>query len=230
MAEYDAEIRAPHIAYFLSRMLSQPANLFPYGIWNTKGGILGATPELLFEKSGNKIRTMALAGTRKDHSSQRPLLEDTKQVWEHHIVVQDIRDSLSPLGALDIGRLEILQLPGISHLRTPIDMRLHTELSYADIVRHLHPTPALGASPRGAAQEIFRMMDRLYNRRRFGAPFGFVDSNNNGTCLVAIRNLQWEGQQAFLAVGCGVVADSSLEEEWAELDAKESAIRRSLGL
>ena len=51
---------------------------FLYGAWNTKGGILGFTPESLFSFSGNHISLTALAGT-----APRPgpsLLHDLKEM------------------------------------------------------------------------------------------------------------------------------------------------------
>jgi len=230
IGEYDSELRSSQVAYCLNHMLRQPTSLSPYGMWDEQSGLLGASPEWLFIKEAKTIRTMAMAGSRWDHCAQLPLQEDAKQRWEHLIVVEDIRDALSSIGTVEVADPEVVQLPGLSHLKTEIFAHIRDNNSYESVVRCLHPTPALGDSPRGAGQEIFRMMDSLQDRRRFGAPFGIVEANGDGTCLVAIRNLQWEWQKAYLAVGCGVVADSRLEVEWAELAAKESAVRGSLGL
>ncbi|MNL49201.1 chorismate binding enzyme [compost metagenome] len=48
-------------------------------------------------------------------------------------------------------------------------------------------------------------------------------------CLVAIRNMQWNGQFAMIGSGCGVVAASELEREWRELYQKRLSVKKILG-
>src|SRR5690606_5788866 len=43
---------------------------YPYGYWNEDTGILGATPELLFELNEKELYTFALAGTAKIEDGQ----------------------------------------------------------------------------------------------------------------------------------------------------------------
>ena len=76
--------------------------VFPHGrlyaLWTKEKGILGFTPEFLFEKKGRSLKTHALAGTRK--KGEESLLKNKKELKEHEIVVKGLRESLKDLGGL----------------------------------------------------------------------------------------------------------------------------------
>jgi isochorismate synthase EntC len=88
------------LARMLLSLLECPKELFVYGLWNSDGGILGATPEVLFHKQENMVQTMALAGTAKktELSHADDLLRDPKEIREHQFVVEDLQRQLSPMG------------------------------------------------------------------------------------------------------------------------------------
>ena len=114
-------------------------------------------------------------------------------------------------------------------MHTPIQVKLQSEPSFAELVARLHPTAALGGWPREAALSWLQSQDFHRRRRRFGAPFGW-QKGGDMFCVVAIRCLQWKNSQALLASGCGVVMGSHAEKEWKELALKRRAIIQNLGL
>ena len=67
---------------------------FLYGAWNTEGGFLGFTPEMLFSFSKKNISLMALAGTASHPGPS--LFRDLKEMQEHQFVIQGLKDSLKP--------------------------------------------------------------------------------------------------------------------------------------
>lgn len=226
----------------VARVLLQTMNkteeypLHVYGFWNGHEGLLGATPELLFEKRDTQVSTVALAGTRPHEASQRlPLLEDPKELEEHRFVIDGIVSALGDLGKTRIGTTTELRLQKFSHLLTSIDIQLDTDSSFDELVRLLHPTPALGAWPKQAGMTWLEGLQNSQARKRFGAPFGAQIPNQAELCWVAIRCLQWfmadNGSAVqMLGAGCGVTAQSEREREWEELQLKLDATQQALGL
>ena len=224
--------RAAVLASALRRCAGQP--LRAYGFWNEREGMVGTTPETLFEErprraGPNGLLTMALAGTRGPGGAS--LLDDPKEVTEHRIVVEGIVERLRPLGRVAVGPTDELTLPTLAHLHTPIEVSPQEDVSFERWVEALHPTPAIGAWPKEAGWHWLHDQPNAARRGRYGAPFGFVPPDSDaGTCLVAIRNVQWADGEAKVLAGCGIVRESRVEREWKELNAKLDSIQGALGL
>jgi menaquinone-specific isochorismate synthase len=216
----------------LAPLAGAPAGVWSYGFSFGQTGIAGATPEILFQSHGRGYRTMALAGTRP-LSRAHELLTNQKELREHRFVVDDIARRLAPFGNVEIGALGIMNLPGLAHLITPIFfMESGPErMSFAEMIRRLHPTAALGVWPRNESGDRWlREADRGVQRRFFGAPFGLERENHFAIALVAIRNLEWEGDWLRIGAGAGVIAESSLEAELEELQHKRDQVKALFAL
>ncbi len=213
--------------------VAQRSPLLPYGFWTPEGeGMIGATPEILFDqRSGRDLTTMALAGTRGIGSETGSLLNDPKEMFEHRVVVDGIVDRLSPFGEVAVGDTQEVRLPALIHLHTGISVRAGTDVEFADWVEALHPTPAIGAWPREAGWRWLRSQTDASSRMRFGAPFGLIPpGQTSGRCVVAIRNVQWDATRAWVMAGSGIVGASKLEREWVELQSKLDSVQGALGI
>lgn len=217
--------------HLLSRLAMLPAGMWAYGWSIGRRGLAGATPEVLFQSHGRGYTTMALAGTHAVARAQE-LLHDPKELREHRLVVDDIARRLAPFGNVEIGALGLMRLPGIAHLITPIFfVEIGDErMSFTDMVRRLHPTAALGCSPRSEAGERWlRESDRDVQRRWFGAPFGYED-DRNAIALVGIRNIEWNGAEVRIGSGAGIIAESVVDLEIDELRQKREQVKALFGL
>ncbi len=208
-------------AFLLNNILKQKMG-FVYGFWNKNSGILGATPEYLFEKKGKYIRTMALAGTGLLSDS---LMKDLKELREHQIVVDDL---CRQWNSCHIKKSAVYEqkFGSLKHLQT--DIQFQSDMSFTSIVQKMHPTPALGGSPKETAWQWLLQHNGAVNRRRFGAPFAVHFPNGDGFVLTAIRNIQWDQDFVLLGSGCGLTAKSKLEKEWIELRLKRDWAERRL--
>lgn len=218
--------------HFAARLCHLPATLSVYGYSYRNHGMIGATPEVLFDAERGRYQTMALAGTRPLDRAQE-LLHDAKELREHRIVVEDMVRRLAPFGNVEVGSIEILRLPSIAHLATAItfEERGAEKLSFSEMIRRLHPTAALGVSPRTEAGERWlREADHGVRRGTFGAPFGYELPDGTGRMLVAIRNLQWSGPQVRVGAGAGLIIESRLESEFEELREKREQVKSLFGV
>jgi menaquinone-specific isochorismate synthase len=200
-------------ATLLHRVLSAPANLWGYGHLTGDQGFLGATPELLFQASGNTVQTMALAGTAKPGAGDA-FLNDLKEIEEHEIVARFIIERLSSLGQVQRDERKVCETAGLRHFQSTISVTSAAAVDADALVRLLHPTPAVGCLPRDeewlAKLREYRAL--LSVPGFFGAPFGF---SHEGTqhMVVSIRGLAWQGEQLVLPSGCGIVGGSAFDHE-----------------
>jgi menaquinone-specific isochorismate synthase len=204
--------------------------LLGYGFSDGVSGFAGASPERLLSVTGSILKTMALAGTAR--TEERDVLAvDEKEIREHEYVAQSLVSKLGDIGRVRRGPRGIMELGSIVHFHTPIEVDLAGDESPAQLVRRLHPTPALGPLPRTP-----ETMDQLIDWRRrlgtpegFGTPFGAI-LDGEFHAIVAIRGLWWHGRDVWLPAGCGVIEASRLVNEWRELRLKREAVKARFGL
>ena len=196
-------------------------------------GFATITPEVLFELSGTRLTTMALAGTA-DAQHESDLRQGPKLAREHEIVVDELHRRLANLGKVSLTAREIVPLGTVRHLRTTLTVDLAAAPSgqaLNDLIHLLHPTPALGISPRTpeTLAQLGRYRERCGVPAAFGSPFG-VAWPGGAVFLVAIRGLFWTERTLHLPAGGGLVAGSALENEWAELELKRNWVRHAFHL
>ena len=215
-------------SHITAAMARQSAPLQSYGWIDPERGFAGATPELLFTLNGHHLETMALAGTARA-DDQDVFAVDEKEIREHEYVAQNLVSKLQDLGKIDRQTREILDLGLIVHFLTTIRLTLHGPQSADDLLRRLHPTPALGPLPRTREnlQKLYDWRQRLGCPSEFGAPFGLWDQGRFDA-IVAIRGIWWQHQHLKLPVGCGVIEASRLVNEWRELRLKRESVKRFL--
>ena len=198
----------------------------------------GATPELLIATQGRHFETMGLAGSiqrgatpAEDAQLANTLLHSAKDRHEHALVVDAMRRRLAELGAeLEIPDAPVVYtLSNIQHLYTPIQGELAASTGVLPLVETLHPTPALGGSPREQALAFISQAESV-PRGWYAAPVGWIDHNLDGAFGVAIRSAVAQRQRVWLYAGAGIVADSEPEKEWAETGWKFRPIQQALGV
>ncbi len=226
------------IAQWVSRLLRVPDTLTPYGRWTAEGGVLGASPEVLFSIQNGVLSTMALAGTlpapppAEADAAEARFLADPKERREHALVIEGMTATLAPFGKVRVGETHVVKLPTLWHLRTPIEVMLSGTPSFEAVARALHPTPALGGLPRQASTHWLRHLDSTAGQGRgtFGAPFGAQMADGSAFCLISVRSLMWTGQTLRIGAGCGIIRESVAGREWAEFQRKRDSVKKLLGL
>ncbi|MGO9876328.1 MAG: isochorismate synthase MenF [Acidimicrobiia bacterium] len=189
-------------------------------------GFVGASPELLVRRADHAVTARPMAGTgpRADE-----LVHSTKDAREHHFVVEAVVGVLSTV-CDDVHALAVrpVALTDLTHLATTITARVRDlDTSALDLALALHPTPAVGGTPRSMALATISRLERS-PRGLYGGPCGWVDARGDGEFVVALRGAQIHGTRARLHAGAGIVAGSRSDTEWAETRAKLEPMLRAL--
>jgi isochorismate synthase len=210
---------------------------FVFGYWRGARAFVGATPERLVRLDGRDVRASSLAGSAKrgaspeaDAAHAAALLASPKDRAEHAAVRDALRDGLDEL-CDDVRAPDepsLLTLRHVHHLHTAVRATLRRGHSLLDVVARLHPTPAVGGTPREAALRFIRDHEQL-DRGWYAAPIGWV-GRQGGEFAVALRSAVISGCAATLIAGCGIVADSEPELELAESELKLRPMKAALAV
>jgi menaquinone-specific isochorismate synthase len=192
-------------------------------------GFVGASPELLVAREGDRVWSRPLAGTAPRHGrsgsdvqSASWMLSSTKERQEHRLAADAVAATLAGFcNDLTVAETPALVPVGtLAHLGTPIEGRLADPRSSAlALATALHPTPAVAGTPTRAALAHLAAVEGL-DRGRYAGPVGWVDAAGDGRWAVGIRSAQLAGSRARLLAGNGIVAESVAEMELAETELK----------
>ncbi len=188
---------------------------------------IGASPERLFRRINCLLQSEAIAGTRPrgktdedDKYLGERLLGSEKDRREHDFVVRMLKKNFKKI-CRHVSLEEapsLMLLRNCQHLRTKIEGVLEDTEVDAELIRALHPTPAVGGVPRRTALKWLEE-NEPFDRGIYASPVGWVGFDAAEFC-VAIRSGLIQGNTAALYTGAGIVAGSTPEEEWAEIEYK----------
>lgn len=197
---------------------------------------LGATPERLVRVRNGEADVAAVAGTAprgrtavEDRRFGEMLLASPKDRLEHAIVVEALRESLADVcTAVEAeGAPRLLTVRNAHHLHTPLRFALRDHQTVLALTGRLHPTPAVGGAPRGDALRWIQDHEG-WDRGWYAGPVGWVGRRGDGEAAVAIRCALVHENEALLFGGCGIVADSDPDQEYAESDLKLRPVASAL--
>ncbi|MBC6163863.1 isochorismate synthase [Listeria booriae] len=220
----------------IANMEAQQGNSYCFVLENGTRTFFGATPERLVLADETRMESACVAGSigrgttdAEDEALGATLLNDAKNLAEHHFVVEMIEETMARF-CEDVevsANPELLKNRDIQHLyMTVAGNRGSAKL--LDVVRALHPTPALGGWPQEDAMTVIRLKEAM-DRGLYGAPIGWIDAKDRGEFVVAIRSALAVDTDALLYAGCGIVADSVPVDELAETAMKFQPMLRVLG-
>lgn len=203
-----------------------------YCVGGPESAFVGASPELLVRRDGERAQTVALAGTTRrsadpavDGHLGEQLLRSAKDRREHEIVAERIERSLGPV-ALWVAAADepvLVRVHNVQHLATPIRAQLAEPVPTLELAGRLHPTPAVGGEPHAVAQPLIPALEGL-DRGWYAGAVGWTDLTEDGELCVALRCALLRDDVAHLYAGCGIVAASDPAAELAETEVKLQAL------
>ena len=231
----EVRLRGPlPLAAVLRRLRAGEPNCTIFSMPVADGSFFGASPELLVARHGTRVSCHPLAGTvprgdtaRSDADAQRDLGRSAKNREEHRFVVDEIAATLGPFCAeLSVPAVpSVVAFRSVAHLGTRIEGRLARPVGVLELLQCLHPTPAVGGTPRADAL-AFIARHETGARGHWAGPVGWVGADGDGEWMIGIRSAELDADAAALTLraGGGIVADSDPEAEAAEANVKLATV------
>ena len=202
-------------------------------------GLFGATPELLVRRERGLVTSRVLAGTIRrtgddehDLALAAALARSSKDLEEHEYAVRSVADALEPhCSSMNVPESPfVLHLPNVMHLATDVTGVARDETTALELAASLHPSAAVGGTPRADAVALIAEIEGM-DRGRYAGPVGWVDAAGDGEWGIALRSAELRdgGRTARLFAGCGIVGSSDPAAELAESQAKLVPVRDALG-
>ncbi len=200
--------------------------------------VVGASPEVLVRKEGERVDVRPIAGTlprgatpEEDLAHEQRMLADPKERAEHIMLVDLGRNDVGRVavgGSVEVSELMIVErYSHVMHIVSNVRGQLRPGLDAFDVFRAAFPAGTLSGSPKIRAMEI---IDELEPSRRevYGGAVGYFSFSGNMDLAIAIRTLQIEKDRLYLQAGAGIVADSDPEMEYQETLNKARGVKRAI--
>lgn len=203
---------------------TKPAsNLYEF-FYHTQHGVsfICFTPEKLFSLEGNNIIVDSIAGTHEDGNF---LLNSKKDIEEHRFVSNYVRKTLGTIGdnVRELFKEKILKLHAFSHIHSKFSAEIKVGTGYWDIIKTLHPTPAVGGFPKQKSLDYILKNENL-ERGLYAGPIGHL-SKNNCEIAVGIRSALIQEDKIHIYGGAGIVKESQPTNEWEETNKKIESVQ-----
>lgn len=185
-----------------------------HGLW------MGASPERLLMLAGGTLEVDALAGTQPAHAaSARAADWGAKERAEQEAVTRVVVDTLKAAGVTELGQEgpHVKHAGPVAHLHTRITGKAGQEQALA-LAGALHPTPAVGGTPREAAMAFMAAAEP--RSRGLYAGYWGPHTPQHTELFVNIRCMELFDQEALLHVGAGITAASDPDKECDEVERK----------
>ena len=229
--------QAFHPLEILNALRDRYPDCYSFSFANGKGqSFIGASPERLVKMENQKLSTDALAGSAprgvsamEDARFGRELMNSGKDRHEQKVVVDSICRRLNAMGLETSAPTtpKLKRLSNVQHLYNEIVGKVPDGLNVIDFVSQLHPSPAVGGSPREEACSRINQYEN-FDRGLYAGPIGWVNSDLEGEFFVSIRSAMVDDDAARLFAGVGIVKGSVPEKEVLETDLKFKALLENL--
>jgi anthranilate synthase component 1 len=202
--------------------------------------VVGASPEVMVRKEGDRVELRPIAGTRPrgatqedDHRLAEELLADPKERAEHVMLVDLGRNDLGrvcTIGTVKVSELMVIErYSHVMHIVSNVQGELAPERDAFDLVRATFPAGTLSGAPKVRAMEIIDELEP-FRREVYGGAVGYFSFSGNMDLAIAIRTLVVREGRVYLQAGAGIVADSDPAAEWQETVNKAMAVMRAVDI
>ena len=201
------------------------------------GTWLMATPEVLLSGNGYEFTTMALAGTQVVPPSQvvsKQPIEGVnwpkKDMEEQAYVADYIEDVITEFTEHYNKKGPFTTMAAqLYHLRTDFIFRLDDTDKLGDVLNELFPTPAICGIPKEETRQ-FILDNESIDRKYYSGFVGPLMPNGETHLYVSLRCMNIHQSGKFdLYAGGGLLAESEMEKEWQETEAKMQTMKKVVG-
>ncbi len=223
--------------YEAGRRRTTPARSFLFALGGLEAA--GLSPESVVRVGDDgTVTSQLLAGTRPaagypagDAAVREELLRDPKEVFEHAVSVRAALDEIGtvcdPASVVVEGLLSVKNCGSLQHLASTVRGRMADGCTAWDVFTALFPAVTLTGTPKLAACELIRELEKEGRAAYGGAVVTFGASGTLDTAAVLRAVFRSDGQ-AWIQAGAGIVAQSRPDREFTETREKALAIGRHL--
>ncbi len=201
--------------------------------------VLSVSPELFLSVRDGAIRTRPIKGTRprgrdcdEDARLQQQLCASEKDAAELSMIVDLARNDLGRVCVPGSVRVRehraLMTLPTVHHTYSVVTGELLREASTFRLLRAAFPPGSVTGAPKIQAMRVAYEEEPCRRGVAMGS-IGWIDPGGDMELSVAIRTATFAAGRATYHAGCGIVADSSPEEELEETVAKAQPFLRAIG-
>jgi anthranilate synthase component 1 len=202
--------------------------------------LIGASPEMLVRKTGRRLETRPIAGTRPrgiDAEGDRRLAEDLsadpKERAEHLMLVDLGRNDIGRVGVPGTVRVSSFQqvehYSHVMHLVSSVEADLADCHDGLDAFLACFPAGTVSGAPKIRAMQIIDELEPEARGPYAGAVGYFSFSGDFDTCIT-LRTLVEKDGVTSVTAGAGIVADSVPESEEKETENKAAALLAAITL
>ena len=184
--------------------------------------VLGSTPELILSKNNNEIKSESIAGSNFGNNDN--FISDEKELFEQKIVTDYIHNFFkNNTSNIEYNKIpKIKKSSNIEHLYTSFKGLLKSDKNILDLLKSIHPTPAIAGYPKKDALNLIKNNNE--NRGWYGGPIGWIDNKLNGNFYLNIRSGLGIDNHLYLFSGSGITNKSTVRNEWKETEHKFKSI------
>ncbi len=200
--------------------------------------VIGASPEVLVRKEGDRVEVRPIAGTRprggtpdEDLYLEHDLLADPKELAEHIMLVDLGRNDLGKVcatGSVHVDELMVVErYSHVMHIVSNVSGQLMPGCDAIDVFSATFPAGTLSGAPKIRAMEIIEELEPC-RREIYGGAVGYISFDGNMDLAIAIRTLVAHDNQIHLQAGAGIVADSDPAAEYQETVNKAMGVKMAI--
>jgi isochorismate synthase len=196
------------------------------------GTWMGATPELLVSVTGNKFKTVALAGTLpySPDMNLKSVAWTQKEIEEQALVCRYIISCFKKTRLREYNEHgpKTTVAGNVMHLKTDYEVNMQAtnfpQLGSV-MLKLLHPTSAVCGMPLESTLSFLKENEG-YDRQFYSGYLGPINIKKESHVFVNLRCMQLFSNKIRLYAGAGVTADSIVEMEWNETEMKMSNLQK----
>ena len=236
---YTAQFNVPPLPYFLRFYRAQPV---PYGCYMDFGRfqLISGSMELFLRKSGNKLLTRPIKGTRRrgqtdelDTVMRAELVGSSKERAENLMIVDLMRNDLGRIcepGSVQVNNLfEINSFSTLHQMVSEVEGTLSGDKKVSEIIDNVFPPGSVTGAPKKRTLEVIDELEPHLRGPYCGA-LGIFYPDGDFVLSVGIRLLVTQAEKATFWVGGGIVWDSDPEKEYEETLLKSYAVKKAFGI
>jgi anthranilate synthase component 1 len=202
--------------------------------------LVGASPEMLVRKTGLRVETRPIAGTRprsaepeEDRRLAEDLLADAKECAEHVMLVDLGRNDLGRVASAGSVRvnsfMDVERYSHVMHIVSNIEGEIASGKVALDALLACFPAGTVSGAPKVRAMEV---IDELEPEARgpYAGAVGYLSFSGDLDTCITIRTLVVHGDEISVTAGAGIVADSDPETEERETENKAAALLAAVDL